>query len=208
MSSTLKQISRRPAFASALSLVSLVLAFGAMTGLHVVQRDLDPLHGPVSFYVHGNHGWLLPVALGFFGIAAMAVATPAPSLSPKVRSLLHVFGLGMFITAVVPSDRWFPWEATPTTSGLVHAAAAVIAPVLLLVAMSTVARTSGSTARIEMPMVVVYVLGTIGSAVSLASGFLLDVTPPLIGLAERVLAVSAFAWIASVAIRAWRHATL
>lgn len=198
------QTSEKPAFAGVLSLVSLVLAFGAMAMLHVVQRDLDPVHEPVSFYVHGNHGWLLPVALGFFGVAAIVLAASAAIVSRTAGRLLRVFGFGMLITAVVPSDRWFPWEATPTAGGIVHAATAVIAPVLLFVAMATAGPTSGRTARIETPWAAAYLLAMIGSAASLGCGFLLDTAPPFIGLAERVLAVSAVAWIATAAIRA-RH---
>lgn len=195
---------RKPEFARVVSLTSLAFAFGAMAVLHVVQSNLDPVHEPVSFYVHGNCGWLLPVALGFFGVAALALATFAADLSPTGRRLLRVFGVGMLITAIIPSDRWFPWEATPTAGGIVHAAAAVIAPLLFLFVMFSVVRTGGPTRRIEMSFVAVYLVAMIGSASSLAAGFLLDVPPPYIGLAERILAVSAVGWIARVAIRAGR----
>ena len=50
-------------------------------------------------------------------------------------------------------------------------------------------------------LVIGYVVGLAGSAISLVAGFALDLTPPLIGLAERVLALIALAW---VGVLAWQ----
>jgi hypothetical protein len=49
-----------------------------------------------------------------------------------------------------------------------------------------------------------YAVALVGSALSLAVGFALDVSPPRIGLAERLLALAALAWVALVALRVRR----
>ncbi|HYP18148.1 MAG TPA: DUF998 domain-containing protein [Opitutus sp.] len=180
------------------SLAALVLAVVAMTALHVLGRTLDPIRAPISFYVHGAYGWLLPFALAAFGAAAVSLSLPGNRLrlSTRSRAALALFGAGMILTAIIPSDRWFPWEATPTWSGLVHAGAAIVAPLLLLAPMIGLARRSTRRPRAARLLLVTYVGGLLSSGVSLLAGLLLDSSPPLIGLGERLLALGAVAWLA------------
>jgi hypothetical protein len=174
-----------------------------MCALHALQPALNPLEEPVSFYVHGDHGWLFTLAMGCFGAAAVVLAyagRDAPSGRWTSRSLV-VFGAGMLLAAVVPSDRWFPWEAPPTVSGLVHAAAAVFSPPFLLVSMLTYARrTSRQARRIKVCFAVGYTTGLVASAAALAVGLAYAGPPPLIGLAERVLALNAVGWLTAIAV--------
>lgn len=184
------------------ALGALGLASVAMLALHIVQQARDPLQQPVSFYVHGEHGWLLTASLAFFGIAAIAVAFAVRErdLRGHETRLLGLFGAGMLLTAVVPSDRWFPWEASPTITGVIHAAAAVFAPALLLHPMiASLRRTSGHRRCFEAFFALCYCAGLIASALALAIGFARDTPPPLIGLAERVLAFSSVSWLAIIA---------
>lgn len=174
-------------------LVALGVALAAMGALHVVQPELDPVAEPVSFYVWGRQGWLLPVALAAFGVAVLVLARapPAPP-SPWSRRILVLIGAGLLLAAAVPSDRWFPWEHPPTLSGLVHAAAAMMAPALLVVPMVTRA----SRARRMQPWIVLgYVAALMGAAASLAIGFVRDGPPPWIGGFERLLALTAIVWV-------------
>lgn len=173
-----------------------------MITLHVVQPELDPLAQPVSFYLHGAHGWLLPVALGAFGFAliALARAGDAALATPRQRLLLALAGAVLLLTAVIPSDHWFPWEQTPTLSGLVHGAAAMIAPVLLIVPMLSLAPRRDSRPGRALPWIVrLYIGSVIGSGASLVLGFLHDTSPPWIGLLERVLAFAAVSWVGLLA---------
>lgn len=165
------------------------LALGAMTALHALQSELSPVDEPVSFYLHGPHGWLLPVALASFGAAVVGVSRD-PSWSRSSRIALTAFAVGMVLTAVIPSDRWFPWEAAPTLAGLVHASAALIAPVLLFPPMWA----HRGRAFVRW-LLAAYVVALTASGASLMVGLLLDRAPPLIGLAERLLASVAVAWI-------------
>ena len=143
-----------------------------MLALHILQQGRDPLQQPVSFYVHGDHGWLLTASFSLFGIAVIAVAFVGRErkFGRRETQSLGLFGAGMLLTAFVPSDRWFPWEAPPTTTGVIEAFFALC-----------------------------YCAGLIASALALAIGFARDTPPPLIGLAERVLAFSSVSWLAIIA---------
>jgi hypothetical protein len=182
------------------SLLCLAIAVGAMGALHVVQRGLDPLREPVSFYVHGHGGHLLSVALGSFGAAAVILAFAA-AIPARARGSLAVFGTGMLITAIAPSDPWFPWEARPSATGMVHAATAVIAPLFLLDAMfASVPRRNRVGSVVMRGLAAGYFAGVGGAGVSLLAGLVLDIAPPWVGFAERVLAFSAVGWLATLAI--------
>ena len=187
----------------------LALGMFAMTALHFVQPTLNPIDEPVSFYVHGAHGWLLPLALGSFGLACVGLARALSGLLAwRPRCMLALFGTGMFLTAFIPSDTWFPWEMKPSLSGLIHSTVATLAPVLLLDPMFAIARARhGQCGPGVRGCFIGYAAALVGSALSLAVGFALDVSPPRIGLAERLLALAALAWVALVALGVRRPAS-
>jgi hypothetical protein len=169
---------------------ALVIALLAMAALHAVQPELGPIEEPVSFYIAGRHGWLLIVALFAFGLASVLLAW-IPAFGTRGRKAVVAFAVGMWITAFVPSDPWFPWERPPTWHGLAHGAAALLAPPVLLIAMRDMRSAAEPRGRW---LAYVYLAALLASAISLGAGFLFDRAPPLIGLAERVLAMAAVAW--------------
>ncbi|HUR57247.1 MAG TPA: DUF998 domain-containing protein [Opitutaceae bacterium] len=179
------------------------IALTAMAALHVVQSELDPIAQPVSFYVWGRHGWLLPVALGAFGVALLALARArADARTSRPIRILALAGATLLLTAIIPADRWFPWERPPTISGLIHAAAAMLAPVLLVWPMMAWAPSRDTRLHAARPWLLGLFLGGLaGSAASLALGFSRDGPPPWIGLSERILAFAAAGWVCGVA---WR----
>ncbi len=189
------------------ALAALVVATLAMLTLHVVQGSLNPLAQPVSYYVHGEHGWLLNLALNCFGAAAVAIAFDGVG-NGKERGpawSLMIFGVGMIVAGIIPSDRWFPWEETPSVSGLIHAAVSVLSPPLLLIPMVNELRRNGDRRRqTTLIHIVAYSTGLLTSAAALAIGFVADRPPPFIGVWERVLALSAVSWIATMGINAMR----
>ena len=187
-------------------LASLGVALTAMVALHLVQPELDPIAQPVSFYVWGRHGWLLPVALGAFGVALLALTLARPGAGGRTarpRQILGLVGTLLVLTALVPGDRWFPWEGPPTIPGLVHAGAAMLGPALLVWPMIAWAPPRDTRLRRALPWLVgVYFAGLTGSATSLGLGFLRDTPPPGIGLLERVLASAAAVWMGGFARQA------
>lgn len=188
--------------------VMLTIAVTAMVVLHRLQPELSVLHQPLSFYVHGNNGWLFPLALGSFAgsAIAMGVGMRQSAGSAAASRWLIGFAAGMLVDAIVPSDPWFPWEGDYSIGGLIHAASAVLAPPLLIGAMSALRRSRGSKPyfpwRSLNVLALAYVLGLAASGVSLMVGFINGRSPPLIGLGERFLALAAVAWLALVA-RTW-----
>jgi hypothetical protein len=190
---------------SRVALLLLCVAVGAMSALHVYQPGLSVIHQPLSFYVHGRHGWLLPVSLGAFAVAAAALGASVrcQRSSTKLRWWLVGFGAGMLIDAAVPSDRWFPWEGVYSPGGALHAFCAVVAPPLLFGAMLSWAKEMSATGRGGgrglNALAVTYLFALGASGLSLSVGFARDVAPPFIGLAERVLALAAVGWLALVA---------
>lgn len=188
--------------AARVALAALAAATLAMLTLHVAQRTLNPFEEPVSYYVHGHHGWLLNLALECFGAAAVAIAfARRGSAKESAGWSLIVFGACMMVAGVVPSDRWFPWEAPATVSGLVHAAVSVFGPPVLLIPMfNDLRRAASRWRRIKVLCIVAYAIGLLGSAFALVMGFALDGPPPFIGLSERVLALSGVSWLAVAAI--------
>lgn len=188
---------------SRLALCALGLATVAMLTLHIVQRGLNPLQQPVSFYVHGEHGWLFTLGMGCFAAAAIVLsfAENDTQFGRSTSPSLIIFGAAMLLAAVVLSDRWFPWEAAPTTSGVVHAVAAVLGPPVLLIPMLRyTCRANSQRRRFNLFLITVYTFGLIGSALSLVIGFIHDGPPPFIGLTERVLAIGGLSWLSAIAL--------
>ena len=185
------------------ALVGLAIAVVAMTLLHIRQAGLDPVQQPVSYYIHGASGWLLNLALVALGGSSIALAWAlGTSQTTRAGMWLSAFGLGMIIDALARSDRFFPWEQTPSAAGVIHAALALIAPPLLLFPMVRLVRGERPSWRQHAKIVaaIAYAVGLLASGVSLATGFLQDGPPPLIGLAERELALSAVVWLAMLAL--------
>ncbi len=192
-------------------LALLFCAMAAMGALHLLRPDLSVIHQPLSFYVHGPHGWLLPVALMAFGGAGIVLG-----LSVRVEfrvslasNWLIYFGAGMLLAAIAPADPWFLWEGPVSLLGAVHATVAVVAPPLLIGAMAELRRRRSGLTRPRKILLdafaFAYLVGLGGSGVSLLAGFLQDTSPPFIGLAERVLALAAVAWLPLVACIATRE---
>jgi hypothetical protein len=182
-----------------LARLGLAIAVVSMSALHVLQPELSPIVTPVSFYVLGQHGWLLTLALGAFGLSAVALGIHLARRTADVASRCLIgFGSGMLVDAAIRSDAQFPWEAPPTLSGLIHAAAAIVAPPLLIVPMTKLYPSTPAGARtyLSIAVVVLYSVSLLGSGASLTYGFVCDVAPPLIGLAERTLALAAVVWLA------------
>ncbi len=170
--------------------------------LHGLQPELSVLHGPVSFYVHGSDGWLLPVGLVSCGIAAVALGRAAcEGVGRDTRINLSILGVGMVFAAVFRSDRWFVWEQIPTLRGVVHAVATVVAlGALGLTALRFVRNPpprfrQRPTRRVFVGLGVLYSAGLLVSVASLLAGLARDGPPPFIGLGERMLGATGLAWL-------------
>jgi len=96
------------------------VAVGAMVLLDLLNLDhpvLDPVAHMVSYFVHGRAGWLVAV----IGIAA-ATAAFVFAAQVRRRGAVLVFGAGLLVAGLVPTQPYGQWEQFDTAT-LVHGAA-------------------------------------------------------------------------------------
>ncbi|GIJ50665.1 hypothetical protein Val02_75510 [Virgisporangium aliadipatigenens] len=87
-----------------------------------------------SHFVNGTAGWLIPTALVLFGAASAtvtAVVLGSPGRSATGVWLMAGWSLGLLVAAVFPADPPGQWDRPPSTAGLVHGIAGMLAFVLL-----------------------------------------------------------------------------
>ena len=193
-----------------LSLVGNVCFAAAVSALHLLQPELSPLNEAVSYYVHGRHGWLLTAGLLAWGVASAAL--PA-GLARAVRGRLNAAGLwglglwsiGLFLGAIFPADPPGHWDQ-PTTAGLIHGNAALIAFVVFPPAVFLLSRSLRRETGWHRIGEVMKVLA-IAAAISLLAFFaslvpvIISPGPPkLLGLTERVLLTVYATWLTVAAI--------
>jgi len=192
-------------------LTGLVLFVGTTLALHLLQPTLSPRDEAVSYYVHGNQGWLLTIGLVALSLASLALtsalgaATEGPGARPG-RWLLGTWSLGVLLGGVFPADPPGNWSAPPSVAGMIHGNAAMVAFLALPIGALFLARSFGRDPRWKEGARLLYGLA-VATAVSLALFFasLMPVfispgPPVLLGLSERILLALSVAWLAAVAI--------
>lgn len=110
----------------------------AMLGLHVVT-GLDPVHTVISEYAFEADGWLLPVSLTLFAVAAtvIAVLLARRGENRKAALLVGIWGLCMLLIGAFPTDE----PGVPLSmSGGIHRYAAFVAFLTMPVAGLLLAR--------------------------------------------------------------------
>ena len=186
--------------------------FAATTlALHILQPALSPRDDAVSYYVHGNHGWLLTVGLIALGLAssilclALAAAIDGSGAGPG-RWLLATWSVGVLLGGVFPADPPGNWSSPPSRAGMIHGGAAMIAFLALPPGALLLAKSARRDARWK-PRARMFTGLALATAVSLAVFFasLLPVfirpgPPILLGLSERILLATYVAWLAALAI--------
>ncbi|MEV6867665.1 DUF998 domain-containing protein [Streptosporangium subroseum] len=109
-----------------------------MLGLHVVT-GLDPVHTVISEYAFEADGWLLPVSLTLFAVAATVIAVLLARRGEDRRAALLVglWGLCMLLIGAFPTDE----PGVPLSmSGGIHRYAAFVAFLTMPVAGLLLAR--------------------------------------------------------------------
>ena len=183
----------------------------AVIALHLLQPGLSPLHEAVSYYVHGAHGWLLTLGLLAWGLGSVALlaglAVTTKGIAGKtVLSGLAIWSLGVLLGGVFPADPPGRWDSPPSTAGLIHGNAALLAFVALPISALVLARRlrrSPEWHRVAGMLYVVAVasgLSLLGFFMSLVPVIISPGPPKLIGLTERVLLAVYVAWLGVAAI--------
>ncbi len=110
-----------------ISLCGFILFVMIVCIMHFLRPDKSMLSCFVSEYAVGNYSWLMTIA---FYALAVGSALLLVSLITHVKSsrtakiTLSIFSLGILLAAIFPTD--LPGN-TPTTRGLIHGFAALIA---------------------------------------------------------------------------------
>jgi len=189
------------------------LAIFALTtlALHVLQPTLSPRNEAVSYYVHGNHGWLLTVGLIALGTASLVLtaALVRATEGPRARAgrwLLGIWSVGVLLGGVFPADPAGNWSAPPSVAGMIHGNAAMVA--LLALPTGALFLAKGfrrdarwkESARLLFSLAVATAVSLVVFFASLMPVFIRPGPPILLGLSERILLGLYVVWLAAVAI--------
>lgn len=184
---------------------------GLVASLYVIDPGREPISITVSEYVLGPHGWLLSFAALAFGpgVLALTAAIAATLPSPRPRAgltLLTTAGLGMVVVGAFPTDPIDPTGPRfVTTSGVIHAAAGILAftccalagPLLtrpILKATSTT-RLSGLAFLPPAGYAIFWVTGLLDNQLGGLFG-----NRSATGLGERLMAVTFIIWLIKAAL--------
>lgn len=187
---------------SALALIGIAVAVIALIVLHIVPNGLSPLRDPVSAYGISRWSALYRVQTVATAIAALALATAL--LTAGIPSALAAVIALVALALTRAPISWVPMDAagTPrTATGRRHNllafgafAAASVGGFMTGIALSA----AGFTAAANAATVLGWVM-TAASAVTILAGTIAALRP-VFGLAERVIYVGMFAWLAVSAV--------
>ena len=178
--------------------------------LHVLQPALSPRNEAVSYYVHGNYGWLLTIGLIALGTASLVLTAALRSATggPGARAgrwLLGIWSVGVLLGGVFPADPAGNWNGPPSAAGMIHGSAAMVAFLALPAGALFLARGFRRDSRWKEVAQLLFGLA-VATAVSLVVFFasLIPVfirpgPPILLGLSERILLGLYVVWLAAVA---------
>ena len=128
----------KPTGASLIVLICLGVTAGGILFLHLVRRDLNPLHDVMSHYANGPDGPLMSIVFYAFGVSAIAMGVRLRSgidrrgVTRPVPWLLVLAGSSLLVAGVFEVDR----PTDPETAGeVIHSNTAVAAFLLLVGAM-------------------------------------------------------------------------
>ncbi|MBK7929628.1 MAG: DUF998 domain-containing protein [Bryobacterales bacterium] len=180
-----------------------VAAFLVLTTLvHFFQPHFDPIEVAVSYYMNGPRGWLLSLALSLLSLASVALlAALRPHFPPRARRwplhLLALWSAACLLGAQFPPDPYGQWNQPPSPSGLIHAAAALVAFLAFPIAAVTLSRAVAALALLR-PLAWACALSLFVLFACLAPVFA-NHAPYALGLIERILLALYAAWIAAAA---------
>ncbi len=102
----------------------------AITMLHLLKPDLDPLSHAISEYVYGPYGALMTITffvqcIGSLALAALVIRVETEGRRPFVGGILFVISaVGAAVAGVFPADPVSPYPQT--SNGIIHAVAGMI----------------------------------------------------------------------------------
>lgn len=181
----------------AVAVTGLVTAAVAVAVVDTVNPQWSRVEVPVSNFVHGRLGLLVPAALIGLAVAAAIVVA---STSGRSRWALAVFAAGALVAAVFPAGEPGAWDET-TTAGTIHGVAGLTALTVLPVAVLLLTRAWRPVSRVLAVTRWLVVAGFAGFAaawIDVLGGPQLSAGPypTVVGPAERALLGAGALWLA------------
>ena len=174
--------------------------------MHLVQPALSPVDVAVSYYMNGRLGPALGIGLVALGIGSLSLAAGFRAVTGGTAPgagfwLLLVWAAGCVAGGLFPPDPYGHWDQPPSTAGMIHGMAGVLA----FLAFSPAAwllskRIEGGPAADARPRLLARLAGLsllvlLAFFVCLAPVFA-DRAPFALGLVERVLLGVNVGWVA------------
>lgn len=174
--------------------------------LHILQPEVTFLYDAMSYYVHGSGGWLLPASLTALGLGSLTLSL---ELIRRMRgtlgyagiTCLALWGISLLVAAVFPTDPMGSWDQPPSTSGMIHFAAAIVSFIFLVIAALLLTRKLGKDPRWSpVKKSIVWLAGLTAVSfillmVSIFSIFASSGAPLYFGLTERLFIFIGSGWI-------------
>jgi len=174
--------------------------------LHILQPEVTFLYDAMSYYVHGLGGWLLPASLATLGLGSLILSLELirrmrDTLGYAGISCLGLWGISLLIAAVFPTDPMGSWNQPPSTSGMIHFAAAIVSFIFLVCAALLLTRKLVKDPRwnpVKKGMIWLAWLTAVSFVllmVSIVSIFASSGAPLYFGLTERLFIFIGAGWI-------------
>jgi hypothetical protein len=204
VSSTGLQATRRASWAATLAITGSAYFALAVTALHFLKPDLDPVSRMTSEYANGPYSVVMTSAFLAMGVGCLALVAalyrgvPRQALSLAGLVLFGLWAVGVLVAMIFPID---PGGVPVTLPGTIHQTAG---PLTFLCAAVGVSLLSWRLGRDEqwrsiqstlLALSAVVVVGFVATASFFFTG------TELAGLAQRVVLAAVVAWIVLVAIR-------
>jgi hypothetical protein len=174
---------------------------GAVVTLHFLQPKSNPLKEAVSYYVHGHGGTLLTAGLLALGLGSLLLlAGPLGGGSFAGRAFLATWGVGAVLGGIFPADPPGNWDKPPSTPGMIHAGAAMIAFLALPIGALLLRGPLGKVIPAARPLAVAAAVSLAVFFASLAPAIVTSGPPWMLGLTERALLALYVAWLAAAAL--------
>lgn len=179
--------------------------------LHVFQTDLDPWNEAVSYYVHGNQGWLLTIGLLGLGVSSLAITfgiwNRVDGTGGRAgRILLCIWSIGVIVGGIFPADPPGSWSQPPSLAGMIHGNAALIAFLALPPGALLLSRSFRRQPLWKSRSGTLWMLGILSAfsllafAASMVPVFISPGPPTLLGLTERILLGVYTSWLGVAAV--------
>jgi hypothetical protein len=180
----------------AAAVTALVTAAVAVTVVDAVNPQWSWVEVPVSNFVNGRLGALIPAALIGLALAAGIVVA---STRERSRWALAVFAAGALVAAVFPAGEPGDWDDT-SAAGTIHSIAGLTALTVLPVAVLLLTRAWRPVSRALSAarwVVVAMFAGFAAAWIDVLGGPQLSAGPyaTVVGLAERALLSAGAVWL-------------